>query len=110
MLLAGAALSLTLATVVGDPGPDAFFEIAPGLLGFALVANALIGMGMERYRSGFARTLLTASALGFAGIGFAYAGLGEAWRIVVGCFAPSLLCIAGAVLLGEERRLERRHA
>ena len=110
MMLAGAALCCTLATVLGAPGPDAFFEAAAPALGLVLLVNALIGMGLEAYRGGFARTLLAASALGFAGIGAAYAGSADPWRVLLGCLAPAVLCAVGAVVLGEERRIERRQA
>lgn len=102
-LLVVVAFALTIAAIVGLPGPSSWFRgAAPGV---AIVCGvpALIGMVMERFRGGYARLLLCAGAAALVAFGASYMGRAETARIVIAYFIPAALFLLAAATLAAPR-------
>ena len=102
-ILAGAGACLTLAAIVGLPGPDPWFMGLAPALGLLGCGAALLGMFMERFRGGWARLLLSVIAAALAIAGLAYLRNASAARAIVAYLAPAALLFAAAGVLHAPR-------
>jgi len=107
VILSGLGLVLTLAAIVGLPGPDRWFMGLAPALGIVSFGAALIGVYMERFRGGWARLLLTLGATALAASGIAWLGDASAARAVVAYLFPAALFFAAAAALHAPRLRQR---
>ena len=102
-IVAGAGACLTLAAIVGLPGPDAWFMGLAPALGLLGCGAALLGMFMERFRGGWARLLLSAVAAALAISGLAYLRSASATRVILAYLVPAVLLFSAAGVLHAPR-------
>ncbi|MGZ6123995.1 MAG: hypothetical protein ACXWLR_03490 [Myxococcales bacterium] len=106
-MLAGLALCLTLAAIVGLPGPDNWFMgLAPAIAILGCGA-AVFGVFMERFRGGWARLFLSLAAVALAAAGIAWLHSASVVRVILGYLAPAALFFAAAGALHAPRARER---
>ena len=105
--MAGAGACLTLAAILGLPGPSAWFMGFAPVFGLLACGAALIGSYMERYRDGWARVLLTAASIALIAGGIYWARSASGVRVVLAYFAPAALFLAAAGALHGPRLRER---
>ena len=98
-LIAGAGWIFTLATLLGLPGPDAWFMFLAPAIGTLAAGGALTGVFMQRYRGGFGRTLLAAGAAALVAVGVFYLGRASIPRAIAGYFVPAAMFVAAAAIL-----------
>ncbi|HTO96261.1 MAG TPA: hypothetical protein VMK66_04375 [Myxococcales bacterium] len=95
-VLAALGLCLTLAAIVGLPGPDVWFMGLAPAVGLLSCGAALLGVFMERFRGGWARLLLSLGAVALAAAGIAWLHSANPVRVIVGYLAPAALFFAAA--------------
>jgi hypothetical protein len=105
--IAGLAACLTLAAILGLPGPSAWFMGFAPVVGLLACGAALIGAYMERFRAGWTRVLLTASSIALIAGGIWWVRSASGVRVVVAYFAPAALFLVAAGALHAPRLRER---
>ena len=109
-LLAGLGWCLTLAAILGLPGPDRWFMGLAPAIAIVCAGAALIGIFMQRFRGGFARLLLGAGGVALAGIGIAYLRSASIVRVIVAYFIPAILLWSAAGALAAPWMRQRGNA
>jgi len=102
-VLVAIGFALTLAAILGLPGPDSWFMGAAPAIAILSGFPALLGLIMERFRGGFARMLLLAGAAALAAFGATYLGRADGVRVVVAYFIPAALFAGAALTLAAPR-------
>jgi hypothetical protein len=101
--LSGLALCLTLAAIVGLPGPDDWFMGLAPAIGILGCGAALPGVFMERFRGGWARLFLSLAAVALAAAGISWLHSASVVRAIVAYLAPAALFFAAAGALHAPR-------
>jgi hypothetical protein len=103
----GLGLCLTLAAILGLPGPDAWFMGLAPTIGILGGGAAPLGLFMERFRGGWARVLLSLAAVALGIAGAAWLKSASLARVTLAYFVPAALFLAAAATLHAPRLRER---
>ncbi|HWE23492.1 MAG TPA: hypothetical protein VG496_06075 [Myxococcales bacterium] len=103
VIIVAAAWCLTLASILGLPGPDFVYMGAAPAIVIVATFPALMGIFLQRYRGGFARLGLLVGVGALVAVGGLYAGKASASRTVFAYFLPAALLLVSATLLAAPR-------
>ncbi|MHB8419155.1 MAG: hypothetical protein ACYDCL_13855 [Myxococcales bacterium] len=107
LLVTGLGVLATSGTLVGRSRYAAAAIVAP-CVGLLVLMVALMALYLEKWSDRFARLVLLCGAISLVGLGILLTGIASPTRILVGCYAPALLFILGALDLAISRRAAQR--